>query len=312
MLDTTDLSSPDFEFDYYIGSSSLQERLRDAVDSFLRRPLYKAIYSKKFANLPYPVDLVLPEKGMSILARRQWVNQYVALHNSRILVIGCGSGWDFGSYLRFKPKEIVGIDLYNFESSWQKIQKYCNQKELPTRVIFHQADIAELDNLKLGEFDIICSDAVFEHCRDLDSVLKVLHNSLRLGGVMYAAYGPLWYCWGGDHFSGRDGIEYGYNHLLLESTSYQDYYRANLQDPTFELQNGGRYIELDLFSKLSHREYFNLYEKNDFYPQSVIIEFSKKASILKSTTTFRKLLGQFPNLSSYDFLIKSQIVILSK
>jgi SAM-dependent methyltransferase len=311
MLDTVDISPKDFYFDPNIGTS-LRDRLRDTADKIIRRPFYRKLYSQKFSHLPYPIDLVLPEKGMSILARREWVNKYVPLQNSRILVIGCGSGWDFGSYLNFQPQEIVGVDLYNFRNCWQQVENYVAKSGLPTKVTFHQLDIAQLDQAVLGEFDVICSDAVFEHCRELNSVVKTLYNLLTSQGIMYAAYSPLWYCWGGDHFSGRGGIEQGYNHLLLESEVYQDYYRTHLRDAAFELQNGGRYIELDLFSKLSSQEYFSLYDQVGFSPKSVILEFSAYAESLRLTPIFEQLINRFPNLDHDDFLLKSHLVIMAK
>ncbi|MBD2061871.1 class I SAM-dependent methyltransferase [Funiculus sociatus GB2-A5] len=311
MLDATDLSPVDFRFDPNLGTS-VRDRIRDAADNLIRRPFYKILYKKKFAQQPYPINLVLPAKGMSTLAKRHWVDRYLKIQNSRLLVIGCGTAWDFGSYLRFKPKEIVGIDLYNFEGCWQKVQAYVNKAGLQTKVSFHQADIAELNPKNMGEFDIICSDAVFEHCRDLENVLKTLYNLLRRQGVMYASYGPLWYCWNGDHFSGRDRIEEGYNHLLLDPVAYKDYYYTHLRDADFELQNGGRYIELDLFSKLSSREYFDLYNQVGFRIKSVIVDFHVKANSLRSTPLFKQLIFKFPHLTADDFLIRGHLIILGK
>ncbi|MBD1905410.1 MULTISPECIES: class I SAM-dependent methyltransferase [Cyanophyceae] len=311
MLDTTDLSPADFHFDPDIGLG-VRDRLRDIADTLIRRPLYKILYDKKFVHQPYPINLVLPGKGLSTLARRRWVNRYMPLSNSRVLVIGCGSAWDFGSYLRFKPKEIVGIDLYNFASCWQKVQEYVTQANLPTNLTFYQTDIAEVDKTLLGEFDIICSDAVFEHCRDLKSVLKNLYILLRPGGIMYASYGPIWYCLGGDHFSGRGGLENGYNHLMMEPTDYQSYYHAHLRDPAYELQNGGRYIELDLFSKLSASEYFELYQEIGFQPKSVVVDFGKQAESLRTAPIFKQVLTKYTQLTSEDLLLRGHFLILEK
>ncbi|MBD1933044.1 MULTISPECIES: class I SAM-dependent methyltransferase [Cyanophyceae] len=290
----------------------VRDRLRDIADTLIRRSLYKILYGKKFVHQPYPIDLVLPEKGMSTLARRLWVNRYMPLQNSRILVIGCGTAWDFGSYLRFKPKEIVGVDLYNFTSSWQQVQEYVKKAGLPTQVDFIQTDIAKLEKTVLGKFDIICSDAVFEHCRDIKNVVKTLYKLLRVGGIMYAGYGPLWYCLGGDHFSGRGGLENGYNHLILEPAAYQNYYRAYLRDAAYELQNGGRYIELDLFSKLSSQEYFELYEEAGFQLKALIVEFSREAELVKSKPIFKKVIEKNPHLLVEDFSLKTHLVILDK
>jgi 2-polyprenyl-3-methyl-5-hydroxy-6-metoxy-1,4-benzoquinol methylase len=310
-LDKTDFSSVDFNFNPHLGES-WRDRLRDKADTLIRRPLYKLIYNQKFAHLPDRSDLVLPEKGMSTIARRQWLNRHIPLKNSRILVIGCGDGWDFGSYLRFQPKEIVGVDLYNFSQCWQQIKDYVAKAELPTKVTFQQSDISDLDRNIIGEFDVICSDAVFEHCCNLDRVLKTLYSLLSPQGIIYASYGPLWYSWGGDHFSGRGGIENGYNHLLLDSAAYRDYYRQHLQDEAYELQNGGRYIELDLFSKLSSQAYLELYKSSGFKVKSLIYEFSAQAESLGKTSIFERLLTKFPSLTRDDFLIKSHLLLLGK
>jgi len=311
MLDYTDLSAKDFHFNPNLGTYP-REIVRDMLDRIIRRPIYSLKYRKKFADFPYKFDLILPEKGMSTLARRQWINQYALLKNSRILVIGCGDGWDFSSYLRYQPKEILGVDLYNFSSSWAKIQDCVRESKLTTRVSFKQADITELDKIGLGEFDIICSDAVFEHFREFEISIKVLYNLLQPQGIMYASYGPLWYTWGGDHFSGRGGTEQGYNHLLLQPDAYQEYYQKYLLDEAFEVQNGGRYIELDLFSHLSSLQYINSYDQVGFKIKSLIVEFSEQAEKLKSTLIFKQLTEKFNHLTIDDFLIKSHLVILEK
>jgi SAM-dependent methyltransferase len=306
-----DLSPSDFQFDPCIGES-LRDRVRDVADFLIRRPLYKLIYRNKFSHLPYPIDLVLPEKGMSTLARRYWVDRYQPLKNSRLLIIGCGSAWDFGSYLKFCPREIVGVDLYNFSGCWTQIQDYVKKANLKTEVNFIQADIGDLPQLGLGEFDLICSDAVFEHCRKLEEVLKVIYTLLRPQGFVYASYGPLWYCWGGDHFSGRGGIEQGYNHLILSPSEYQNYYQKYLRDDAYELQNGGRYIQLDLFSHLSSQGYIDIYLKMGFFLESLVVDFSHYSDLMSTSQIFKDLLTKFPHLSESEFLIKGHTIILKK
>lgn len=309
--DFEDLSPSDFQFDPYIGHS-LRDRVRDFADFLIRRPLYKLLHGKKFAHLPYSIDLVLPEKGMSTLAKRHLINRYKPIKGSRILVIGCGSAWDFSSYLQFSPREIVGVDLYNFSSCWTQIQDYVQMAHLPTDVNFIQADISHLPNLDLDEFDLICSDAVFEHCRDLEKVLKVLYGLLSSQGIIYASYAPLWYCWGGDHFSGRGGIDQGYNHLLLSDLEYKRYYQQYLRDDAYELQNGGRYIPLDLFSKLSSQSYINIYHQTGFDLKFLMVDFSKNAQLFLKSQNCENLFDQLPRLNRSEFLIKGHTVILAK
>ena len=311
----SDLSNKDFTFDISLGIS-LRDRIRDLADAFIRRPFYKLAYGKKYKFLPYKVDLTLPEKGMSVLQRRKWINQHYPIKNSRVLVIGCGTANDLALLLRFKPREIVGIDLLNYSKYWRAIKEYIARENSIIKLNFYQADAADLNKLELGKFDIIISDAVFEHCRDLKKVLKSCYNLLQPNGVMYASYGQFWYCWGGDHFSGRDDIEHGYNHLLLNSFEYEEYFNKHVRDLNYELSEGGGgglFVPLDLFSKLSHKEYIELFASVGFHAKSLILEFSANAvKALKSKELREKLLKKFPNFTIHDFILKTHIVILEK
>ena len=42
-------------------------------------------------------------------------------------------------------------------------------------------------------------------------------------GFLYSTFGPLWYSWGGDHVSGVNDINNGYNHLLMNDREYKNY-----------------------------------------------------------------------------------------
>ncbi len=311
----SDLSNENFVFDPNAGLS-LRERIRDLADIFIRRPFYKLVYGTKCKALPYKVELMLPERGLSLLERRKWLNNYCPLKNSRILVIGCGAASDFAHLLRFNPKEIVGIDLLNYSKCWGKIKNHVAFKGLSTKLSFHQADASALDKLELGVFDVIISDAVFEHCRDLKSVLKNCYSLLKSKGVMYSGYGQFWYCWGGDHFSGRDCIEHGYNHLLLKPSEYLEYFNKYVRDLAYEVDEGGGgglFVPLDLFSKLSHKEYIELFPQVGFQVKGLIMEFSANAvKALKSKELQEQLLKKFPDFILDDFILKSHIVVLEK
>ena len=122
-----------------------------------------------------------------------------------------------------------------------------------------------------GSFDLAVSDAVFEHCKDLETVLTETKRVLRPGGFVYATYGPMWFCLGGDHFSGRGGLTNGYNHIELDSDDYQKYFREMLVAEE-DAQSGGRYVELDLFSKLKTAEYLDIFNRCGFRVIDLILE----------------------------------------
>ena len=193
---------------------------------------------------------------------------------------------------------------------------YISQNKISTKVSLYQSDANDLDHTKLGQFDIIASDAVFEHCTDLKNVLNTTYNLLNKNGIMYAGYGgPFWHTWGGDHFSGRDKIDHGFNHLILDTDEYISYFKNNVRDLNYELHEGGGgvLVSLDLFSKLSGNEYIEFFKATGFKTKEIIVEFSSNAiTALKSKDLRNKLIEKYPNFRIDDFILKTHLIILEK
>jgi hypothetical protein len=81
--------------------------------------------------------------------------------------------------------------------------------------------------------------------------------------VLYATFGPLWYGYGGDHVSGYDAVTSGYNHLLLTGEDYQ-HYLDGMGAHTHSEHDGRTWIEHDLFSRLTPRQYLSCLEQAGF------------------------------------------------
>ena len=213
----------------------------------------------------------ISESGM-FFERKMWeVRRLADKSFERILVQGTGNGWDVIPWLRFEPKEVVGVDLFEFDS-WPEIQR--EYKSHKTDLKFSAIDLGKSHTL--GKFDLITSNAVYEHCTDLKSVIESSYAALNPGGLLHACYGPLYFCAGGDHFSGRDSLINSYNHLVLPSEDYADYVRANTHSHE-KYQDGVRYIELDLFSKLKSQDYVNIYEEAGLEVLDLKLEVSRRA-----------------------------------
>ncbi len=310
-----DISSTHIPFDPNIGHSP-REIVRDFYDLFFRRRIYQFIYKNYFKNLPYKYDYALPAKGFSNKARINWLNRHKKIKDSRVLIIGVGNGYGIPMWLRYQPKEIVGNDILNYEKAFEVVRKESKSIiDIPIKLF--QRDIEDLNAHEIGTFDIIASEAVFEHVRNVEHVAEKCYRLLNTNGVMYASYGgPLWYTWGGDHFSGRENKNNGFNHLLLEQKEYWEYVKANVK-PTFETElkagAGGILVKLDLFSKLNSPQYLEIFQKVGFTVKKLILEFCPTAAeVLKNKEIRDRLIAGHPDCTEDDFKCRAHIILLEK
>ena len=258
-------------------------------------------------------DAVYFTRGTPEEWRRQWGARHVALSEATILVQGAGTGWEVVAWAGMKPCRIIATDLYPFDDSWEEIAAECRDR-FGVTAEFREAALEDHAFLASGSIDLCASAAVFEHCRDLDAVLAESSRLLRPGGSLYAAYGPLWYAPGGDHFSGRDGLASAYNHIALENDAYEEYVAANLL-PREDFQSGGRYVELDLFSRLGTRSYLAAFEKAGLSRDGLVIELSPDALSFRRQYSDRwqaLLARQSGQCDSDDLMIKANFVRLLK
>ncbi|MCW5318899.1 MULTISPECIES: class I SAM-dependent methyltransferase [unclassified Nostoc] len=282
---------------------------------FFSRPLL-SIYASQFLSTQtlkiLQPSLVLPGRGMPLETRRLWGAALCKTREATILVQGTGTGWDVISWARLKPKKIIATDLFEFKDSWSEITNYC-KKILNVEIEFSQSPLEDHSFIKDESIDLCASDAVFEHCQDLKSVLKESFRVLKPGGILYATYGPLWFCAGGDHFSGRGGLQNCFNHLLLDSEQYMKYFLSFLQTNE-DFQSGGRYVELDLFSHLSSKEYCELFQEVGFQIKDLILQLDPKSLAFKTefSEIFRQLCNKYTNKYEDDFLISANLVRLLK
>ncbi len=216
----------------------------------------------------------LGQRGNDYEAHRSKVNSYKPIKDSVILIIGVGTGKDLESWLKYNPKEIVGIDYFSYEKAWKKIKKQFSDKYYTTKLEFLSIDINNINEIyNENKFDIIGSDAVFEHINKFDDALEKLRMVLKDDGLIYATFGPLWYSWGGDHISGRDRLMNGYNHIVLIKEQYNRYLDT-FGDFNHSEDDGRTWIYNNLFSYLKAEDYLKKLRNFGFKPiySSCIIE----------------------------------------
>jgi SAM-dependent methyltransferase len=292
-----------------------------------RRSGYKEVLYKGFRPLSTllnrrfvgPVALggvrprwVLRERGLPWATRRKWATQGRKLDGKTLMVQGTGNGWDAVDWAgHARPARIIGVDVYSFDS-WPEVVQYTSST-LHVSMSFCQASLGALPMIFDASIDLCASDSVLEHVSNLDAVMRETWRVLRPGGVVYACYGPLWHCAGGDHFSGRGGLQNSFNHLLLSRSDYRRYVEDHLQSRE-DFQSGGRYIGLNLFSYLRTRDYLQAYRDIGFKIEELIIEISSVALRFKRylPSRFALLSKVHPHCDGADFLIKTNLVRLRK
>ncbi len=291
-------------------------RLKRALYFFLR-PLLSRRYSRYLAAETMTTcrpRWVLGSRGMPLETRRRWGAKYLPnLRHATLLVQGTGTGWDVISWARLKPRRIIGTDMFAFEESWQEIARYClDRYRVP--VEFRTAILEDHGFLDSGSVNLIASDAVYEHCKDLPRVMRESHRLLAPGGYLYASYGPLYCCAGGDHFSGRGGLAHSYDHLRLDQAAYHRYL-AEYHKEVEDFQDGVRYLELDLFSRLTTGAYLAIYREAGFMVTELVLELSDEALAFKQRfpQEFREMVKRNAGrCGPDDFLIKAHLLILQK
>ena len=284
---------------------------------FIIRPLLSFKYSRYLSPetlRAYRPRYCFGARGLPLESRRRWGIKYLRhIRDAIVLVQGTGSGWDVISWARLRPRQIIATDMFPFEESWGDIARYCYD-HYRVRVDFRLSAIEGVPFLADNSIDLIVSDAVYEHCRDLPGVMQESFRILKPGGCIYASYGPLYFCAGGDHFSGRGGLENCYNHLRLDPEAYQRYLEA-YQEEIEDFQGGARYIEINLFSYLTTRQYIDIYRKARFVVKELILEISQDALQYKKIypDEFDLLVNKYKDqCCKDDLLIKTNLIILHK
>ncbi len=246
---------------------------------------------------------VLFERGMPIEHRRAWAAGPLNIKDCRLLVQGTGTGWDVISWATLRPRSIIATDLFAFPETWEPIARYCRD-HFGVVVEFRAAPLEDHSFLAAGSIDLCASDAVFEHCRDLPAVLAETKRILKIGGRVYASYGPLWWSPGGDHFSGRGGLSEIFNHLLLEPSEYRAYFEHHLL-PSEDFQSGGRYVDLDLFSRLTSSGYLDAFLGSGFAIEDSWFILSSRAREFRRLhrPAWDRLVSRLPRGVSEDELL---------
>lgn len=299
--------------DFQLPASTYVEKIKKYIRRFFY-PVYISInhqfLSRKFKAVNFQPDLWLwGQRGNDYERHRRRVDNIFSLKGKNILVAGCGTARDIESWLKYEPESIHGIDWFSYKRAWEMWKSHISESGSNTCITFSQGDLTCLEQIPNESFDLIASDAVFEHIRDFPGALKEFYRILRPQGIIYATYGPLWFCWGGDHLSGYEALTSGYNHLLLDQSEYE-VYLGQLGKFIHSEEDGRTWVEHDLFSRLKPREYLTHLEEHGFKKifMSAIIEPSSVACLKSSKFDAKRLSG----LDNIDLIVTGMTIIYRK
>lgn len=312
MLDIRDNTPADFQFPK-----------PGAVETLIKRPVRRFGYpvynllidrwlrSRYERGLSFGVDRWLwGQRGNDYSAHRRRVNRVIPLQGKRLLIAGCGLGYDVPSWIGYRLSEIVGVDYFNYDRAWKAIKDQWGSKHPDVCVRFQQESLEDLRSFPHESFDLVASDAVFEHLRNPELVLREFHRILKPGGVIYATYGALWYCWKGDHISGFDALENGYNHLILDADAYQKYV-AGLGQYQHTPHDGRTWIQNQMFSYLRPSEYLDLLNKIGFRKRYTAVIIDPRA--VQCLDTYPHLRDLLLKKCDYlDLIITGMTIIQTK
>lgn len=293
--------------------------IESKVKPLIRRPVYKILSSinhillssKYRKETNFEVDkFSLGQRGNDYAVLRRKANSINSIKGKSIFIAGCGTGRDIPSWLNYNPQKITAVDYFNYQESWDFLKKMFKQKWPNTKVEFLQADLENLSQFRPESYDFISSDAVLEHTKNLEKVLNEFYKILKKDGLLYSTFGPIWSGYHGDHFSGWDEIENGYNHLLLDKESYIKYVESREYFGHSE-DDGRTWIENNLFSYLRPSDYIHLLEKTNFKKifTKVLIEPNALKCLKKRSDIKEKLLNQYLLM---DLLITGMSIFFKK
>lgn len=219
------------------------------------------------------INLFLRDEGgmfKSVVYKK--CDQISSLKGKDILVPGVGYGRNLFQLAVFKPKKIVGFDLYDYPEEWEYVGKNL-KKYFGVEVEFKKGGFESMDNIS-NSFDWIISDAVLEHVGNLDKFMLDSYRLLKKGGYFYASFGPIWYGPSGDHMDW--GIGGAYNHIIQNENEYHKGIQEKEKSGEGNSVEGTFLVKNKIFSYLALEEYFRVFYKNNFRDK---LKFLKVSSV---------------------------------
>jgi 2-polyprenyl-3-methyl-5-hydroxy-6-metoxy-1,4-benzoquinol methylase len=165
----------------------------------------------------------------------------------KVLEIGCGYGSLSIDAAARGASQVVGIDIKNHYIDFANKILELHYPQFAHSIRFCTTP---LEQLQETGFDIILSNAAFEHIFDLEGMLAQMKKRLKPGGLIYAGFGPLYNSPRGDHGWCKTKIPWG--HLIFSEKSILERLNKNRKDPIASISDLG-------LNRLSFKQYMAVF-----------------------------------------------------
>lgn len=269
--------------------------LRPLADFIIRRILDKKLSR---SEVYHAIDkFLLNEGGMSKRHVYKICDNYYSLANASVLVPGVGYGRSLFQMASFKPKIIVGFDLYDYPEEWNYLKSEISRR-FGVEIVFYKGGFDVLPTGLKKSIDFIISDAVLEHIQDVPVFFEYSRLFLKEGGIFYASFGPIWFGPSGDHiFWGKNNI---FDHLFLSKEVYQKRFDEKFQEINRDSTEGAFLVKKSLFSYLKVEDYLRIASGFGFQKIALHAKISTDAiSIFRKNPKVHELLDKM-NIPIFD------------
>lgn len=300
----------------------LKERIKRSIGFYLY-PLKNKIEKKQLLKqLTFLSEKHIPQKLADVITKGQKgsaveiflakVNKLINKKPDVVLIYGCGTGeevFDIAKYLQ--PGKIIAIDYFNYSSIWKSVTEQVKRK-YKIDIEFMQVDFNNPQSRLFESADIIYSQAVLEHLRDMNKIFEQLQEFLKKDGYFASQWGPMWYSYSGDHISAELGHEMGFEHLLLNSEQYFDYYKSHPRNKPSIAAGEKTWLELGLHNFATYAEYIESLQKYFGNIEFLHWVVSKEAISYreKFPAKWNKILKLYPFISGFDLMVPCAGILL--
>jgi SAM-dependent methyltransferase len=234
--------------------------------------------------------------GNDVDARLRRLRRVATLKGKHVLVLGVGRGHELERWRREAPASLTALELLDYSASWRTLD--LGPTGPPPEFVI--SDLREL-GFASETFDVVASTGVLEHIADVPGALTEVRRVMKPGGVMFAAFGPLYRAFGGAHYLGS------YEHMELAPEEFREFLvRRGLP----EEREGLFFHDQGLFSRWTYEQY-DAALRELFVVESSIVHLSPEGRALKHRDP-RRWQALRQRWSETDLLVRAATVIVRK